>query len=102
MNKTKEGIESPSPVSLNSYPSTPIRLIVNPVSGKGRGAAVAEQASRILQNYGLPHEIVLSHSPTDPTQLARAAVKEQCLLVVGVGGDGLVLQVANELGPGAA
>jgi YegS/Rv2252/BmrU family lipid kinase len=97
MNKTKEGIKSPSPVSLNSYPSTPMRLIVNPVSGKGRGAAVAEQASRILQNYGLPHEIVLSRSLTDPTELARTAVKEQCPLVVGVGGDGLVHQVANEL-----
>jgi diacylglycerol kinase (ATP) len=103
--KKQEGVDSPVlrfpgspvPVSLNSCLSTPIRLIVNPVSGKGRGASVAEQASRILQTYGFPHEVVVSRSPDDPTALARAAVREQCPLVVGVGGDGLAHQVAAEL-----
>lgn len=73
------------------------QLIVNPVSGKGRGAAVAEQVSRTLREYGLAHEVLYSRSPADPAELARAAVQNRCSLVVGVGGDGLVSQVASEL-----
>jgi diacylglycerol kinase (ATP) len=73
------------------------QLIVNPVSGKGQGAAVAERASRTLREYGLAHEVLYSRSPADPAELARAAVQNRCSLVVGVGGDGLVSQVASEL-----
>ncbi len=74
-----------------------VRLIVNPTSGKGRGAVVAEQASRTLRERGLANEVVYSCSPSDPAELARAAVRARCPLVVGVGGDGLVSQVASEL-----
>ncbi|MCS6925237.1 MAG: diacylglycerol kinase family lipid kinase [Candidatus Binatia bacterium] len=74
-----------------------IRLIVNPVAGKGKGAAIAEQVSRVLTGYGLAHEIAYSSSPAGPTELARAAVRDRYALVVAVGGDGLVNQVASEL-----
>lgn len=74
-----------------------VRLIVNPVSGNGRGVAVAEQASRLLRGYGLDTEIILSRSPDEPKELARVAVRDGCPLVVGVGGDGLISQIANEL-----
>jgi diacylglycerol kinase (ATP) len=74
-----------------------VRLIVNPVSGKGRGGRVAEQVSRILHDYGLLHDLCLSSSPTDPTELAREAARDRARLVVGVGGDGLLSQIANEL-----
>jgi diacylglycerol kinase (ATP) len=74
-----------------------VRLIVNPASGKGRGLAIAEQASCLLRGYGLDNKILLSRSPDEPTQLARAAVRDGCPLVVGVGGDGLISQIANEL-----
>jgi diacylglycerol kinase (ATP) len=75
----------------------PVRLIVNPVSGKGRGATVAAQASRTLREGGLANDVVYSRSPTDPLELARAAVHDRCPLIVGVGGDGLVSQVASAL-----
>ena len=74
-----------------------VRLIVNPVSGRGRGARVAEQASRMLHDRGLRHELCLSHSPPDPTELAREAVRNRAHLVIGLGGDGLINQIANEL-----
>jgi len=74
-----------------------VRLIVNPVSGKGRGAAVAEQASRLLQTLGLVTRVLYSRSPTNPAEFARVAVHDRCPLVVAVGGDGLVSQVASEL-----
>jgi diacylglycerol kinase (ATP) len=74
-----------------------VRLIVNPVSGRGCGARVAEQVSRTLHDRGVQHELCLSHSPADPTELAQEAVRNRIHLVVGIGGDGLTNQIANEL-----
>ena len=73
------------------------RLIVNPTSGGGRGATLARQASLELQRRGCPHEVLYSSSPTDPAALTAQAVRDDCPLVVGVGGDGLVHAVANSL-----
>ncbi|MBM4255536.1 MAG: diacylglycerol kinase family lipid kinase [Deltaproteobacteria bacterium] len=74
-----------------------MRLIVNPTSGRGRGAKVAEQVSRILNARGVVHELCASATPDEPTKLAQAAVKDGCPCVVAIGGDGLVHQVANVL-----
>jgi len=74
-----------------------VRLIVNPVSGQGRGAAVAEQASRLLQTFGFDTKVLYSQSPANPAEFARVAVHDRCPLVVAIGGDGLVSQVAGEL-----
>jgi len=67
------------------------------VSGKGQGATVAKQASRFLRERGLANEVLHSRSLTDPVELARAAIRDRCALVIAVGGDGLVSQVAGEL-----
>ncbi|MGE0824951.1 MAG: diacylglycerol kinase family protein [Candidatus Binatia bacterium] len=74
-----------------------VRLIVNPVSGKGRGVRVAEEASRILHYHGIGHELLVSPDPAAPVELARAAVRDGCALVVAIGGDGLVNQIGNVL-----
>lgn len=74
-----------------------VRLIVNPASGRGRGARVAERVSRALRDCGLPHDLCFSRSPGDPTELAREAVRNHARIVVGIGGDGLLNQIANEL-----
>jgi len=58
---------------------------------------VAEQASRLLQTFGLVTKVLYSRSPTNPAEFARVAVPDRCPLVVAVGGDGLVSQVASEL-----
>ncbi len=73
------------------------RLIANPNSGRGRGAAVAEQATRLLTGHGVAHDLCYSTSPDDPARLAREAVADGTAAVVGIGGDGLVSQVAGEL-----
>jgi diacylglycerol kinase (ATP) len=43
------------------------------------------------------NEVIYSRSSADPGEFARAAVRDRCPLVVGVGGDGLINQVASEL-----
>ena len=58
---------------------------------------MAEQASRLLQTFGLVTKVLYSRSPTNPAEFARVAVHDRCPLVVAVGGDGLVSQVASEL-----
>src|SRR5215470_7629096 len=89
--------EQNTPSTPTSRPPTAALLIVDPVSGKGRGAAVAERASRTLREGGLANEVVYSRSPADPGELACAAVRDRCPLVIAVGGDGLVSQVAGAL-----
>jgi diacylglycerol kinase (ATP) len=74
-----------------------IRIIVNPVSGRGRGTKVAEQVSRILREGNVAHNLLFSSSPDAPAILAREARRDKCPMVVGVGGDGLISQIANEL-----
>ena len=74
-----------------------IRLIVNPTSGRGRGAVVAKQASQLLDKQGVSHEVMYSRSPDDPTRLARESMGDGVAAVVAIGGDGLVSQVAGEL-----
>jgi diacylglycerol kinase (ATP) len=74
-----------------------VRLIVNPVSGRGRGTRIAEQVSRALHDRGLVHELCHSQTPAEPTALAREAVHNRARLVIGIGGDGLINQIANEL-----
>jgi len=74
-----------------------VRLIVNPVSGRGRGAKIGEQVSRILRDLGMVHELRYSQSPAEPAELAREAVRNHYSLVVSVGGDGLVNHIASEL-----
>lgn len=77
--------------------NSPIKLIVNPVSGRGRGVKVAAQVCRILNARGIDHNLCYSTTTHEPTALAQAALKEQCPQVVAIGGDGLVHQVANVL-----
>jgi diacylglycerol kinase (ATP) len=74
-----------------------IRLIVNPVSGKGRSLIIAEQAKRELQDHGLTIDVAYSRSAADVTILTQAAVHENCPIVIGVGGDGLIHQIGNVL-----
>ena len=74
-----------------------MRLIVNPTSGRGRGAAIAHTASQLLRAQGLEHQVLESHTPDEPIQFAQQAVRDKAPVVVGIGGDGLVSQVANAL-----
>lgn len=72
-------------------------LIVNPTSGRGRGAQIAEQVSRMLHTRRVTHDVRYSSAPHEPTVLTQAVIKEGCSRIVAIGGDGLVHQIANVL-----
>ena len=73
----------------------PMRLIVNPRAGNGRGreglAALREQ----LRARGLEHDVVETTGRGHAREAARAALTEGCRYLVAVGGDGTVNEVVN-------
>ena len=58
---------------------------------------MAKQAAQLLAGQGVTPEICYSAAPHEPARLAREALAGGAAAVVGIGGDGLVSQVATEL-----
>ena len=70
-------------------------FIVNPVAGNGRAAKLIPMIKEELERERLPFELVLTTKAGNAIELARAARGE---VVVAVGGDGTINEVANGLG----
>jgi YegS/Rv2252/BmrU family lipid kinase len=74
---------------LNKY-----SFVVNPNAGKGKGEKVLRQLKAQLAERKLDAKIFLTEKSGHATELARNAPSE---IVVAVGGDGTVNEVANAL-----
>ncbi len=74
-----------------------IRLIVNPVAGRGHTARVEPYIRRIFEGLGVSFDVQHTSAPLEATALAERASLEGCPLVVAVGGDGTVNEVLNGL-----
>jgi len=75
----------------------PMRLIVNPTSGRGTAGESLSTIRKLLSELGVEHGLVLTERPWHAAELARAAVREGCEVVVAVGGDGTANEVLNGL-----
>jgi diacylglycerol kinase (ATP) len=73
------------------------RLIVNPAAGGGRTGRQWPQIMNLLKNLGLTFEYDLTEAPGHATELAKRAAEKGYKLVISVGGDGTVNEVANGL-----
>jgi YegS/Rv2252/BmrU family lipid kinase len=73
------------------------KIIVNPTSGRGKGAQSVPQIETLLNNYGLDCEIVLTEHPWHAAELARQAALDGFDVVVAAGGDGTQNEVLNGL-----
>jgi YegS/Rv2252/BmrU family lipid kinase len=73
------------------------RIIVNPVSGRGEGAADIPAAEAFLHELGLEHRTVRTERPLHAIELAQTAVREGYDVVVAMGGDGTANEVLNGL-----
>ncbi len=80
------------------------RFIFNPNSGhNARSPALLEKTRAFIRDQVPQAELVLTAHPRHATELARRAVDDGCELVVAVGGDGTLNEVAAALvGTGAA
>ncbi len=74
-----------------------IKLIANPIAGRGRGGKILPQVQEALNRAGLEFSEALTTKPLEAIDLARQAAEEGYELVVALGGDGTSNEVANGL-----
>lgn len=81
---------------------SPAVCIVNPRSGGGRTGERWPAIAARLEALGLAHEVRFTTRPGEGEALAAAALREGADLVVAVGGDGTVHEVASGFFDGEA
>src|SRR3982750_1908679 len=70
-------------------------MIVNPASDNGRTARRWPEIARAAAARGLDLDVRATESAGHASELTRAALEEGAGLIVAVGGDGTVSEVAN-------
>jgi len=70
-------------------------MVVNPASANGRTAKQWPDIARQAEKRGLHVDVRLTEAQGHATELAAAAVAEGAELVLAVGGDGTVSEIAN-------
>lgn len=74
------------------------RFIFNPHSGSNRrNPYLRDRAVEFIRQYGWDARVVETERPRHATELAAQAVAEGCTLVVAIGGDGTMNEVASAL-----
>jgi len=74
------------------------RFIFNPYSGANRrNPHLRDRALEFIAHHGWDATVVATERPRHATDLARRAVDEGCQLVVAIGGDGTMNEVATAL-----
>jgi diacylglycerol kinase (ATP) len=66
-----------------------LALVINPTSGKGRGARYGERAERALREAGAEVRRIVGRDAHDAAKQARAALDAGAPALVVVGGDGM-------------
>lgn len=75
-----------------------ILFILNPVAGGGKVAEQIKTAvSEVFRESGIPHDIVITEQKGDGYHLSKRATEEGYAVVVAVGGDGTINEVATGL-----
>jgi YegS/Rv2252/BmrU family lipid kinase len=75
----------------------PIKVILNPVAGRGYGASVEPELRQLLATEGLDFDLVQTEGPWHAAELAAQAVSDGFAIVVAAGGDGTTHEVVNGL-----
>jgi YegS/Rv2252/BmrU family lipid kinase len=73
------------------------KIILNPASGRGRGARVESELCRYLEAEGLGFDLVHTAGRWHAAELAEQAVRDGFELVIAAGGDGTAHEVVNGL-----
>ncbi|MFC1872999.1 diacylglycerol/lipid kinase family protein [Chloroflexota bacterium] len=72
-----------------------MKIIVNPAAGAGRTQRVWPEVKTILKGMPLKFEYILTEAPGHAIEIAREAAADGWDMIVSVGGDGTVHEVAN-------
>lgn len=73
------------------------RLIFNPAAGRGSAKQYLPDIQNALRAAGIEPELKPTTAPGDATAFARQAALDEVQLVLSVGGDGTLQEVANGL-----
>ena len=79
------------------HPYREFVLITNPISGKGKAAAVAEQAFQRLTAEGYTGRRELTTQSGDANRIAQAAIENGLHWIIACGGDGTIHEIVNAI-----
>jgi len=71
------------------------QIIINPESNKGQTGKKWIRIKEALSNFFKEFKYEFTKEPTHATELSRSAIKEGTELIVGIGGDGTINEIAN-------
>jgi len=72
-----------------------VKVIVNPVSGRGDGEKSIPDIQKKLETLGVTYDLVRTEKPLHATELAEKAVMEGYEIIAAAGGDGTANEVLN-------
>lgn len=73
------------------------KIIVNPISGRGSGAASIPQLMQLLDQAQVDYDLEQTQRPWHAAELARQSAAQGYQVVTAVGGDGTINEVINGL-----
>ncbi|MEW6456800.1 MAG: diacylglycerol kinase family protein [Acidobacteriota bacterium] len=71
------------------------QVIVNPISSKGKTEKKWNYIKEALKNIIKDFKFIFTEKPFHATEIARESIKNGYELIVGVGGDGTINEIAN-------
>ncbi len=71
------------------------QVIVNPVSNQGKTQKRWSQIKEALRTFLKEYKYEFTEKPQQAIEISRVAIKEGTELIVGVGGDGTINEIAN-------
>jgi len=71
------------------------QVIVNPVSDQGKTQKRWSQIKEALRYFLKEYKYEFTEKPQQATEISRSAIKDGSELIVGVGGDGTINEIAN-------
>jgi diacylglycerol kinase (ATP) len=74
-----------------------IAVILNPVSAGGKTIRLLPKVTKALQSMGRPHAIHVTTGPNEAPEVAQRFAQNGAEVIVAVGGDGTINEVANGL-----
>lgn len=78
-------------------PGLPVLFIINPVSGTGKRKTLPHLIARTCRKRNVPYRIAYTEYAGHATVIASEAVEEHLPLIVAVGGDGTINEIARAL-----
>ena len=95
---TTKFVQSGPSVAFLGFLLLKVRFIFNPYSGSNRrNPHLHDRAVEFIAQHRLDGSVVSTQRPRHATELAAQAVAEGCSLVVAIGGDGTMNEVAAAL-----